>query len=326
MSEQEGREVLVDRRRFIRVCASVAVLVAAPGAPASAAAAAGPATHPEASAMKKAVCHYSFHRRYAAEKWTPDRLAQEVKALGIEGIDYHSRLLGAMDGMAEQVTAAVAKHGLILSSLSLSTNFNKSKAEDLKAEIEATRQWIQFAAKVKAPVSRIFGGGLGAADKKDEASRKAAWQRMLDGLAAVTKEAEACGLVLGLENHGGLPCTAEEQIDAIKTINSPALRATIDVGNYMQGGQEGHVATALVAPYAAYVHFKDNKRAADPAKPGAGKIVPCVLGEGSVDLAACVEALKKAGYKGFVALEYEGTEDEATGVPKSVEALKKLVK
>jgi sugar phosphate isomerase/epimerase len=316
MSEQEGREVFGGRRRFLRVCTGVAVMAAARCAPA---AGSGAAISAGGGAMKKAVCHYSFHRRYAAEKWTPDRLAREVKALGIEGIDYHSRFLGTMDGMAEQVTAAVAGHGLVLSSLSLSTNFNRPKADDLKAEIETTRQWIRFAAKVKAPVSRVFGGGLGAADKKDDASRKAAWQRMLDGLAAVTKEAEACGLVLGLENHGGLPCTAEEQIDAIKTIGSPALRATVDVGNYMQGDEEGHVATALVAPYAAYVHFKDNKREG-------GKIVPCVLGEGVVNLAACIEALKKAGYKGFVGLEYEGTEDEATGVPKSVEALKRLVK
>ena len=45
-------------------------------------------------------------------------------------------------------------------------------------------------------------------------------------------------------DHGGLPCTAQEQIDAIKAINSPSLRATIDVGNYMSGGEEGHVATA----------------------------------------------------------------------------------
>jgi sugar phosphate isomerase/epimerase len=276
--------------------------------------------------MKKAICHYSFHRRWAAEKWTPDRLAKEVRDLGIEGIDYHARLLGAAEGAAELVTAAVARYGLILSSLSLSTDFNRPKAEELKAEIEATGKWIQFASKVKAPVSRVFGGGMSAAERQDPAAGAAARQRMLDGLAAATKEAEKCGVVLAVENHGGLPCKAEEQIEVIKAINSPALRATIDVGNYMDGGQEGHVATALVAPYAAYVHFKDNKKAPDPSKPWGWKSVPTVLGQGDVNLAECVAALKKAGYAGFVALEYEGGEDEATGVPKSVEALKRLVK
>jgi sugar phosphate isomerase/epimerase len=230
----------------------------------------------------------------------------------------------------------VAGYGLILSSLSLSTNFNRPLAGELKAEIEATGKWIQFAAKVKAPVSRVFGGGMSAAERQDPAAGPcrvgprcwgaAARQRMLDGLAAVAKEAEKCGVTLALENHGGLPCTAEEQIEVVKAVNSPALRATIDVGNYMDGGQEGHVATALVAPYAAYVHFKDNKKVPDPSKPWGWKAVPTVLGQGDVNLAECVAALQNARYAGFVALEYEGGEDEATGVPKSVEVLKRLLR
>ncbi|MBM4019105.1 MAG: sugar phosphate isomerase/epimerase [Planctomycetes bacterium] len=322
---QGGLTALLSRRRFLQGCAGAVAAASAGGMPAAAASATGSAGA-EGKAMRKAVCHYSFHRRHVAEKWTPDRLAQEVKALGIEGIDYHARMLGASDdAMAAQITAAVAKHGLILSSLSLGNNFNKPKAEEFKAEVEAARKWIQFAARVKAPVSRVFGGSLGAAERKDDAARKAAWQRMIDGLAEIAREAEKCGVVLGVENHGGLPCTAEEQIATIKAVNSKALRATVDVGNYMQGGQEGHVGTALAAPYAAYVHLKDSKRAGDPARPEAAKLVPCVLGEGAVDLAACVAALRKAGYAGFVGLEYEGTEDETTGVPKSVAVMKKLL-
>ena len=312
------------RREFLLTCAGLAV---AAGLGRRVLAADGSPVAPTASGMKKAICHYSFHRRYAAEKWTPDRMAQEVKALGIEGIDYHSRYLGSTDdAVAAAVTAAVTKHGLILSSLSLSTNFNKPKAEEMKKEIEATTQWIRFAAKVKAPVSRIFGGSLSAADRKSEDGAKAATQRMIDGVAAVTKEAEKVGLILAIENHGGLPCKAEEQVAVIKTVNSPSLRATVDVGNYLQGGQEGHIGTAIAAPYAAYVHMKDSKKVPDASSPWGYKVQSCVVGEGDVNLAACIEALAKAGYKGFVGLEYEGSEDEATGVPKSVEALKRLVK
>lgn len=45
-----------------------------------------------------------------------------------------------------------------------------------------------------------------------------------------------------------------------------------------------------------------------------------------MDLRACLNALKKAGYDGVVALEYEGTEAETTGVPKSVAHMKKVMK
>jgi sugar phosphate isomerase/epimerase len=142
----------------------------------------------------------------------------------------------------------------------------------------------------------------------------------------VVREAEKLGVVLALENHGGLPCTGEEQVKVIEAINSKSLRATIDVGNYMGCGQEGHVGTALAAHLAAYVHFKDNRK--KPAvKPGLPwSIESCTLGEGDVDHQACLAALTKAGYNGFVALEYEGTEDERTGVPKSVAFMKRVMR
>lgn len=275
--------------------------------------------------MYKAICHYSFHRRYVAEKWTPDRLAREVAALGVEGIDYHARLLGAMDGTAGLIQAAVANHGLTLSGMSFSTNFNRANMEEWQAEVETTKKWVAFSAGLKAPVSRIFGGNLSGEERKDPAARAAAWQRMIDGVAAVTTEAEKFGLVLALENHGGLPCTAREQVDAIRAIGSPCLRATIDFGNYMSGGEEGHVATALVAPYCAYVHVKDFKKVPDATKPWGWETQACAVGDGDVNLPACIEALNRSGYRGFVALEYEGPEDEATGVPRSVAKLKQLI-
>ncbi len=275
--------------------------------------------------MQLAICHYSFHRRYVAEKWTPDRLAREVAALGVEGIDFHARLLGSMDGTAGLIQAAVANHGLTLSGMSFSTNFNRSNLDEWKAEVETTKKWVAFSAGLKAPVSRIFGGNLSFEERNDPAARAAAWQRMIDGVAAVTKEAEKFGLVLALENHGGLPRTAQEQIDAIRTIDSPSLRATIDVGNYMSGGEEGHMGTTLGAPYCAYVHAKDFKKIPDSAKPWGWRTQACVVGEGDVKLAACIAALRQSGYRGFVALEYEGPEDETTGVPRSVATLKQLI-
>ena len=275
--------------------------------------------------MKSAICHYSFNRRYVAEKWTPDRLAKEVKALGVDGVDFLTRMMDSIDTAAEQINRAVSDNRVILSSLSMSTNFNQPKAADFAAEVASLTKWLDVAVKTKAPICRIFGGKLSQEERANAAKQNAAWQRMLDGLAEVTKEAAKRGVVLALENHGGLPCLAEQQVEVIKAIDSPALRATVDVGNYHAGGQDGHVSAAIVAPYAAYVHFKDNKKVADSASPWGWQEVPCALGEGDVDLIACMAVLKKAGYNGYVALEYEGDEDEATAVPRSVEVLKRLV-
>ncbi len=270
--------------------------------------------------MQTAICHYSYHRTWAGEKWDCLTLAETVKQLGVDGIDFHARLLGNPDDAVERVAGALEKTGLVLSGLSFSNNFNQEDPEEFQRQVDSIIEWIGIAAELKAPVSRIFGGHV--ADRGDKAALDKSFERIIEGLGAVVEAAEKNGVILALENHGGLPCSGEEQVKVIETIDSANLRATIDVGNYMQCDQEGHVGTSIAAPYAVYVHFKDFK-----LKPGPGDtpLEPCTVGQGDVDHKRCLAALIEAGYKGFIALEYEGLDDERRGVKESTVFMKDLV-
>jgi len=246
--------------------------------------------------MKKAICHYSFHRRWDAEKWNPDRLAEEVKKLGVEGVDFHVRYLGNPADAPALIKNAIAKHGRELSGLSMSNDFNKTDPAEFKQQVDTVKTWLAVAAKVQAPVSRVFGGHLPPEKRANQAEKAAGRQRIIDALGQVVREAEKLGVVLALENHGGLPCTGQEQVDVIETINSPNLKATIDVGNYMQGGQEGHEGTRIAADYCAYVHFKDFIKMPDKSVPWGWNIQACTVGDGNVDHRACGEILRMPGY------------------------------
>jgi len=272
--------------------------------------------------MKTAICHYSLHRRYAAEKWDVERLASEVKRLGVHAVDYHVRFLGDPKTASDGIRLALEKHGLALAGLSMSNDFNQADSAAFREQVEGVLRWLPVAAELHAPTSRIFGGHIPKEQRADDDAKRAGRQRILDALGEIVREAERLGVVLALENHGGLPCLAEEQVDIIETINSPCLRATVDVGNYMNGGQEAHEGTAIAAKYAEYVHVKDFAKIPDDAMPWGWDIEKVTLGTGDVDLVACLRALRNVGYDGFVALEYEGKEPEETGVPKSVIAMK----
>lgn len=274
--------------------------------------------------MKKSICHYSFHRLWKAENWTPKKLAEKIKALGVEGIDFHAGLVGPSKDAPGKIQTALKKSGLILSGLSLSNDFCKDDPEEFRKQIDTVKEWLEVADAVKAPVSRIFGGNV--SDRGNAEALSLARQKVLDGLGEVVQEAEKYGIVLALENHGGMPCTGEEQVNIIETIGSKFLRATIDVGNYMQGGQEGHVGTHIAAKYVAYVHFKDFRKKPTPLKPWGWDIEPCTVGKGDVDHYACLQALKEVGYKGFIALEYEGPDEESIGVPESVKFMNEVMK
>jgi len=272
--------------------------------------------------MKKSICHYSFHRRWKSENWTCERLANEVKTLGIKAIDFHAGYLDSVKEAPSIIKSVLDKTGLILSGLSMSNNFNQANPEELRNQINTVKKWIQVASKINAPVSRIFGGNV---DRNDKDLLKQGFVKIIDALGEVVTEAEKLGVILALENHGGLPCTGEEQVAVIKKINSKYLRATIDVGNYMNCGQEAYIGTEIAADYVAYVHFKDFKKKHPENTLLPWSIEACTLGEGDVDLTKCLEALKKTGYNGFVALEYEGIEDEKTGIPKSVKHMNQVM-
>lgn len=271
--------------------------------------------------MKLAMCHYSLHRRWKDEAWDVDRLTDEVQALGVEGIDYHVRLLGEPESAVERITAALERTGLTLSGLSMSNDFNLPDATEFDAHVEDTLQWLRIAEQLRAPACRIFGGHV---DRSDPAAIDAGLERVLRALRSLAPEAEGMGLVLALENHGGLPCTAEEQVQVLEEVGSPAVRATVDVGNYMQGGQDPVAATRVAAGYAAYVHVKDNKTLDTPSERGR-TYEACTIGDGAVDIPGCLRVLKSAGFDDYVALEYEGTEPEQTGVPRSVDYMRGVV-
>ena len=49
------------------------------------------------------------------------------------------------------------------------------------------------------------------------------------------------------------------------------------------------------------------------------KFLGCCIGEGLVNLAACVSALSEAGFVGWLSIEYEGIEDPMGAVERSLQ-------
>jgi len=267
--------------------------------------------------MQLAICHYSLHRTFTGKEWTLKDLVSYVEDTGAAGIDFHVRFLGAAGSAAERIHEAMDGSELVLAGLSLSTDFNQDDAAEYRAQIETAAEWIEVAGAIGAPVSRVFGGHL--KDRSNPDAVQTGMARVVDALKELAPVAVEQGVVLALENHGGLPCSGEEQAAVIEAVGSPSCRATIDIGNYMQYPQTPEEGIQAAARHCAYVHAKDFRRLPD------GSLEPATIGQGDVDLPACLRLIKTAGYDGFVALEYEGLDDELVGVPESVAHITKVI-
>ena len=179
-----------------------------------------------------------------------------------------------------------------------------------------------------AAVSRVFGG-----NPKEGMSYDKAREHIIEGLTNSSAYAAEKGMVLALENHGRLCGRADQVLDLITSVGSRSFRANPDLANFTGVGEDPVEATEKLAAYTVHVHAKDilivppaQVTRGERTRPDGTALRGCALGEGSVDLAACFRELRQAGFDGFLSVEYEGREDPTTGVPKSVDHVKKLLR
>ncbi len=132
----------------------------------------------------------------------------------------------------------------------------------------------------------------------------------------VTEYAKTLGVRTCTENHGYFSQDSDRMTALVKAVNNPNFGLLVDFGNFMCADQVSVKAVKETAPYAIHVHAKDfhyvpKEESVNPPAGyfntrGGNHISGCALGDGVVNVRECVNIMKKAGYSGFITLEYEG--------------------
>jgi inosose dehydratase len=139
----------------------------------------------------------------------------------------------------------------------------------------------------------------------------AAWDHLATMLDRVAGIAAAHGLGLALHPHVG---TAIERRDEVmRLLDRSGVALCVDTGHLLIGGTDPLALVREVPERVGHVHLKDVDRAAArrvetgelgyTAAVRAGMYRP--LGAGDVPVAAVVEALEGAGYRGWYVLEQD---------------------
>lgn len=79
----------------------------------------------------------------------------------------------------------------------------------------------------RGSASRVFGGTVPKGRSEDEA---AGWVASI--LQRAGEYAGTQGVILGLENHGGITLMADRIIQIIKKVDSPWVAMNLDTGNF----------------------------------------------------------------------------------------------
>jgi sugar phosphate isomerase/epimerase len=195
-------------------------------------------------------------------------------------------------------------HGLTISGTAIGNTFTHPPGPELEKEIAHVKAWTDHAAELGAPVIRIFAGDLPKGTSEEEARK-----RCIEAIQRCCEYAGERGVILALENHGGIVTRADQLLAIVKAVKSDWFGVNWDSGNFRSA--DPYAELEMTAPYAVTAQIKVG--------------IGSPSGKREADLPRVVGILKNAGYRGFVALEYEEEEDPTTAVPRHLETLRRLI-
>jgi sugar phosphate isomerase/epimerase len=233
--------------------------------------------------------------------WTLRQIAENAAAMGYDAVDLRG-LLDALDvttrpefttGLADTVRL-FSDQGVAFSGIATSARYAVVDEHELRANFDETRRNMELAAKLNAPVLRVYGGRV-----PDGYTVESIMPIVVQNLITIGEEAESYGITLALETHDDWTNSAVFA-RLMKEVNHPRVRVLWDLHHpYRTNGEPADVTYNNLAPYTISTHVKDSIPTAD------GEHRYVLLGEGDVPLKRMLDLLVGGGYEGYAILEWE---------------------
>ena len=304
-----------NRRDFFKSAAAAGAVAA--GLQALPAGAAEPPVRTGTPHMKLSLAAYSFNRQLQRRP-TADQMKDAPMVLE-DFIDFCAEL--ELDG-TELTSYYFPKEfdnaylmalkektfrlGLDISGTAIGNDFCIPPGRARDAQLADTREWIDYAAAMGAPVIRIFAGKAKPGMPEEEAL-----DLCVAGINESLEYAATKGVFLALENHGGITATPAQWLAIVKRVKpSPWFGGNFDSGNFTSA--DPYAELAQIAPYAVNAQIKMMVRPEGERKRG--------------DFPRIIELLRDAGYRGYIVLEYEEEADPRETIPPLIEELRGLIR
>jgi sugar phosphate isomerase/epimerase len=244
----------------------------------------------------------------ASRRLTPESFVDFAANQGCDAAELTSYYLppgATLDDMRSLRRRAFLR-GVVISGSAVGNRFTLPPGTEIDAEIAGVKEWIDKTAALGAPHLRVFAGDMPAGGTLPEARRSC-----IAALEACAEHAGRAGVMLGLENHGGIVATADGLLEVVRAVKSPWLGVNLDTGNFHVADPYAEIARCV--PYAVNVQYKvEIKRVpGGPREPA--------------DAERVIRLLRDGGYQGFFTLEYEAAENPFVAVPRHLAALRALL-
>ncbi len=285
--------------------------------------------------MKLSVSSYSFQQLIRAGKMSQLDTIKAAHDLGLNAIEFidlcpefgKPATLEEQKEYARLLRAEADKYGMDINAYTIGANLHR-KGEEADKEVARLCDQLDVAKILGAKVMRH---DVCSAYGKEGDSRS--FIMMLPTIAANARRVSEYGASIGIktcsENHGTVAQDSYRVEMLFSAVACDNYGLLVDMGNFACVDEDSAAAVSRVAPYAFHVHAKDfifhDFEEGYPTgyhTRGCRRLVGCAVGEGDIPVKRCLAILKKAGYDGYVSIEYEGPNDCIEGIKKGIETLR----
>jgi sugar phosphate isomerase/epimerase len=304
MTHEQLTRLKINRRNLLGVAGLGVTALAvgqAPGSPAF-----GQAAAPlQAKNIHLSLAAYSVRQALTSGRMDLFQFVDWCAELGLPGTELTSYYFP--EGFDAAFLRRVRRHafglGVTVSGTAVRNNFCLPPGAERDRWIAHVRAWIDHAAELFAPQIRIFAGDLPEGTPK---ATGITW--VADSVKTLLDHAAARGIILALENHGGITARASDLLAICEEIgNHPWFGVNLDTGNYQVMPYEE---VEMTAPRAVNVQVKveiweDGKKVA-------------------ANLGILRDIIVRSGYRGWLVLEYEADADPFQAIPQYIDELRSL--
>ena len=296
----------MERNVFLKTLAGITGLSAFGSLKLSAETFAGPAASP----LKTSLNAYSFNQALMSGKMDIDGLLDFCAKQGFEAVDITGYYFPGYpkppsDDYIYHIKRKAFGLGIEISGTGVRNDFTHTDKAKIEESMDLVKSWIDVAAKLGAPVIRVFAG----VQEPAAGTRDTIEKQVIEQMKICTEYGKRMGVIVGMQNHNDFIKTGEQALKIIKNVNSEWFGIILDIGSYRIGDPYKQIADT--APFAVNWQIKENMFVD-------GK-------EQITDLKKIITIIKASGYKGYIPIETLGAGDPLVKVPAMLEAVKKLI-
>jgi sugar phosphate isomerase/epimerase len=172
--------------------------------------------------------------------------------------------------------------GLDISGTGVRTHFASADRAKRARDVEHVKEWVEVAARLGAPVLRVFAGAHPDGHSWDEV---AAW--MVADLKTCVEHGKKHGVLIGIQNHNDFLKTGKQTVKVVQMVDSEWFGVVVDTGSFAT--PDPYQDIALVAPFAVNWQIKTH--------------MPGPRGKVKTDFRRIAQIARAAKYRGYLPIE-----------------------